>query len=174
MTTTLFISLTALGTVCLVVFLLRDLRKTKINTTEPCDACAADCPQCNHTGTVGCLGHRCGGRGYIPLETHHCNCKQETGNADPQCVECGGTGERVVQKAECLCCHGSKTQACPLCLGTKKYSTGRLNGAPASVRGAAEPPDCPVCNGSGRKQEVVARKDTWRAFSRSKLRGRMV
>jgi DnaJ-class molecular chaperone len=127
------------------------------NTTEPCPDCRAECRQCHGAREVSCLHHLCGGRGYIPLETHFCDCVKD-GRPAADCAKCEGAGLIVIQKLDCPCCKGTKKQPCPACDGQGQESTGRLHGARPAMLGEVEPPDCPSCKGSGRKQERVTRK----------------
>lgn len=118
------------------------------STLELCPDCLAPCDECGETGRRLCT--LCGGAKEVKAAEEPCFCVRGRGKFDPGCDTCRGSGSVPVMKP-CERCEVDGTSTgkmeCPECLGGGKMSTGHLNGALPTRRGAV----CPSCEGYGRK-----------------------
>jgi hypothetical protein len=128
-------------------------------TQELCPDCLAPCDECgdgedgSQTGLRLCT--QCGGAKEVKAGEKPCGCTKgaRLGAIDPACRECRGGGSLPVMKPCPRCAEfpanseGKGQMQCPECLGTKKMSTGHLNGALPTRSGAI----CPTCEGYGKK-----------------------
>ena len=133
--------------------LRRNLQKNGVNV--PCPRCQHTCDICGGTGNKQCEGVDCGGRGWISGKWIDCpgpRCKADTGKYKADCVTCANSQVRglMVKEVVCPMCKGSKVMTCSACRGTKKRSTGHVNG---SLNW--ESPACKACGGTGWKGELV-------------------
>ena len=131
------------NTLC-VLGLWEGLPPLRVNTTKPCPKCRHACDVCDGSGKKLC--ELCGGRSWIPGPWLPCpgpGCSKDTGNFKGDCVTCHGSGQ-VPEQVKCKGCEGSTLQTCSRCIGTGKYSTGRVNG---SVDWDIAP-QCKACSGS--------------------------
>jgi hypothetical protein len=121
----------------------------------PCPKCRHACNICDGEGQKQCQGLNCGGRGWIPGNWISCpgpGCRADTGTFKGDCATCAHSPVRGLIQEEMVCpmCGGSKVMACEGCRGTKKISTGRLNGS-LDYR----LPACKACGGTGWKSQLV-------------------
>jgi hypothetical protein len=126
------------------------------NSAVPCPKCKHICEVCRGTGKKQCEGLDCGGRGYTLGKWASCpgpGCHKETGNYKADCATCAGSDVRGMMRelVDCLMCKGTGMMTCSACRGTKKRSTGRVNG---SLDWRL--PACKACGGTGLKGEMVA------------------
>jgi hypothetical protein len=126
------------------------------NSTVPCPKCKHACEVCHSTGKKQCEGLDCGGRGYTLGKWVSCpgpGCHKDTGNYKPDCATCAGSDVRGMMRemVPCLMCKGTTMMTCSACRGTKKRSTGLVNG---SLDWRL--PACKACGGTGLKGELVA------------------
>ena len=122
-------------------------------TNEPCPHCRHDCDICGGTGKIVCNGMNCGGQGWVPGPWLPCpgdGCSKETGNFNPSCRTCNGSGQ-VPEHSPCPMCNGTKETVCQRCRGKLEFSTGKLNG---SIDWTG--PRCPHCEGNGYRFEMQA------------------
>ena len=131
------------------------------NSCAPCPKCKHVCEVCAGTGKKQCEGLDCGGRGYTLGKWVSCpgpGCHKDTGNYKQDCVTCMGSDVRgmIRENVVCLMCHGEKgadgfsVMTCSACRGTKKRSTGRVNGSLDYCM-----PVCKGCGGTGFKGELI-------------------
>lgn len=126
------------------------------NSQTPCPRCKHTCEICGGTGKKQCEGLDCGGRGWTNGNWLPCpgpDCYKDTGQFKPTCVTCATSEVRgmIREQVPCLMCKGTKVMICSGCKGTKKRSTGRING---SLDWRL--PACKACAGTGWKGEWVA------------------
>lgn len=122
-------------------------------TNDPCQHCRHACDICDGTGKIVCNGMNCGGKGWVPgpwLPCSGAGCNKETGNFNPSCRGCNGTGQ-VPEHSPCPMCNGSKETVCQRCRGLLEFSTGKLHGS-IDWKG----PRCPECEGNGYQFEMQA------------------
>jgi hypothetical protein len=128
------------------------LRQT---TGDPCNHCLHVCDICNGTGKKQCEGLDCGGRGFINGNWLSCpgpGCHAETGQFKPNCATCATSPiqGQIREQIVCPMCKGEKVIVCTGCKGTKKRSTGHVNG---SLDWRL--PACKACGGTGRKGKWI-------------------
>lgn len=119
-------------------------------TQELCPACLTKCDECKR-GVRKCNQgrHSCGGTGKVKTGERPCRCVKGRTRPKPGCKTCAGYGAVPIM-GKCETCNGSGKVKCPLCRGTAKMSTGRIEGK--TDRNA---PNCPECQGYGRKLKPI-------------------
>jgi hypothetical protein len=137
---------------------LPELRR---NSQVPCAKCKHICDICEGFGKKQCEGLDCGGRGWIGGNWVSCpgpGCHAETGQYKDDCAKCLKSEVRGMVREQVVCpmCKGERgpngftVMTCSGCRGTKKRSTGRVNG---SLDWRL--PACKACAGTGWKGEFV-------------------
>ena len=131
------------------------------NSQLPCAKCRHICDICSGFGKKQCEGLDCGGRGWIGGKWISClgqGCHAETGQYKDDCAKCLKSEVRGMVREQLVCpmCKGEMgpngftLMTCSGCRGTKKRSTGRVNG---SLDWRL--PACKACAGTGWKGEFV-------------------
>ena len=144
------------------------------NTQVPCAKCRHICDICSGFGKKQCEGLDCGGRGWIGGKWISCpgpGCHAETGQYKEDCAKCLRSEVRGMVREQVVCpmCKGEMgpngftVMTCSGCRGTKKRSTGRVNG---SLDWRL--PVCKSCAGTGWKGEFV--KQDVGKFTNAELR----
>ena len=143
------------------------------NTQVPCAKCQHICDVCSGFGKKQCEGLDCGGRGWIGGKWISCpgpGCHAETGQYKEDCAKCLKSEVRGMVREQVVCpmCKGElgpngfTVMTCSGCRGTKKRSTGRVNG---SLDWRL--PVCKSCAGTGWKGEFV--KQDVKKFTNAEL-----
>jgi len=138
------------------------------NTATPCSKCKHECDICAGTGKKQCEGLDCGGRGYthgLWLPCPGPQCFKDTGHFKADCATCTESEIRgqIREHVECKMCKGTGIMVCSRCRGTKKFSTGRVNGSLDWRM-----PACKACAGTGFKGEFI--KQDVAKFTNAELR----
>ena len=155
-------------------------------TNDPCPHCRHDCDICSGTGKIACNGRGCGGNGWVPGPWLPCpgpGCNKETGDFNPLCRECHGSGQ-IPERLACPMCKGmgwtvcqrcriwvacpqgckrndaidSDAALCRECGGTGKVpkATGQFSTGKLDGSLNLVGPRCPHCEGNGYRFEMQA------------------
>lgn len=135
-------------------------------TNEPCPACRHACDLCEGTGKIVCNGRGCGGNGWVPGPWLPCpgsGCNKETGNFNPLCSECHGSGQ-IPERLVCPMCDGMAWTVCQRCRIWVACPAGCKRDDMVSVEGN-DPDRCRECGGTGKIAKATGE------FSTGKLGG---